>query len=68
MGHFLGSCDRASWTYGEEKETVTFTVHTARVPAPHNHNHHNQCRTPYVAGSAHYSPDDGHNDARNMLR
>ena len=29
--------------------TVTFTVHTARVPAPHNHSHHNQCRTPYAA-------------------
>ena len=28
---------------------VTFTVHTARVPAPHNHSHHNQFRTPYVA-------------------
>ena len=29
--------------------TVTFTVHTARVPPPHNHSHHNQCRTPYAA-------------------
>ena len=29
--------------------TVTFTVHTARVPAPHNHSQHNQCRTPYAA-------------------
>jgi len=29
--------------------TVTFTVHTARVPATHNHSHHNQCRTPYAA-------------------
>jgi uncharacterized membrane protein YqaE (UPF0057 family) len=29
--------------------TVTFTVHTARVPAPHNHSHHIQCRTPYAA-------------------
>ena len=25
------------------------TEHTARVPAPHNHSHHNQCRTPYAA-------------------
>ena len=25
------------------------TVHTARVPAPHNHSHHNQCRTTYAA-------------------
>ena len=40
--NFLGSCDRASWT-------VTFTVHTPRVPAPHNHSHHYQCRTPYGA-------------------
>ena len=29
--------------------TVTFTVHTACVPAPHNHSHQNQCRTPYAA-------------------
>ena len=29
--------------------TVTFTVHTARVPAPHNHSQYNQCRTPYAA-------------------
>ena len=29
--------------------TVTFTVHTARVPAPQNHSHHNQCRTPHAA-------------------
>ena len=28
--------------------TVTFTVHTARVQAPHNHSHHNRCRTPYA--------------------
>ena len=31
------------------KVTVTFTVHTACVPAPHNHSHHYQCRTPYAA-------------------
>ena len=24
-------------------------VHTARVPAPHNHSYHNQCRTTYAA-------------------
>ena len=29
--------------------TVTFTVHTARVPAPHNHSHHNQFKTSYEA-------------------
>ena len=29
--------------------TVTFTVHTAHVPAPHNHSQHNQCITPYAA-------------------
>jgi hypothetical protein len=28
---------------------TVFTVHTACVPAPHNHSHHNQCRTPYAA-------------------
>ena len=30
-------------------QTVTFTVNTVRVPAPHNHSHHNHCRTPYAA-------------------
>jgi hypothetical protein len=29
--------------------TVTFTMHTARVPAPHNHSHHYLCITPYAA-------------------
>ena len=29
--------------------TVTFTVHTACIPAPHRHSHHHQCRTPYAA-------------------
>ena len=29
--------------------TVTFTVHTARVPSPHNHSHHNQRGTPNAA-------------------
>ena len=24
-------------------------LHTTRIPAPHNHIHHNQCRTPYAA-------------------
>ena len=29
---------------------VSFPAGTqARVPAPHNHSHHNQCRTPYAA-------------------
>ena len=27
----------------------TQAVRTAHVPAPHNHSHHNQCRTPYAA-------------------
>ena len=27
----------------------TFTVHTVCAPAPHNHSHHYQCRTPYAA-------------------
>ena len=29
--------------------TVTFAVHTARVPAPHNHSQQNQCKTPYAS-------------------
>ena len=32
----------------DSSQTVTFTVHTARVPAPHNHSQHNQCRIPYA--------------------
>jgi hypothetical protein len=34
--------------YCSTGRTVTFTVHTARVPAPHNHSQHYQCRTPYA--------------------
>ena len=41
----LGSELCALWTV----ETVTFTDHTARVPATHNHSQHYQCRTPYAA-------------------
>ena len=38
------------WELGHELcRTVTFTAHSARVPAPHDHNHHKQCRTPYAA-------------------
>ena len=35
--------------YCSNSRTVTFTVHTACVPALHNHSHHYQCRTPYAA-------------------
>ena len=44
-----GAGTRAVCTVKVIVRTVTFTVHTARVPAPHNHIHHNQCRTPYAA-------------------
>ena len=44
------------------------TVHTAYDPAPHNHGQHNQCRTPCAVVHRSWSPDDGYNDARNMLR
>ena len=44
------------------------TVHTARVPTPHNHRQHNQYRTPYAVVHSFDSPEDGHNDARNMFR
>jgi len=43
------------------------TVPSARVPAPHNRSQHIQANT----NTRFYtvcSPDDGHNDARNMLR
>ena len=44
-----GAGMRAMWTVKITIRTETFTVHTARVQAPHNHSHHNQCRTPYAA-------------------
>jgi hypothetical protein len=28
---------------------ITFTVHTACIPAPHSHSHNYKCRTPYAA-------------------
>ena len=38
------------WLCGAGTQAVcTVKVHTARVPAPHNHSHHNQCRTPFAA-------------------
>ena len=42
-------CTAAYGGHCSTSRTVTFTVHTARVPAPHNHSHHYQCRTPYAA-------------------
>jgi len=44
-----GAGTRAVCTVKVTVRTVTFTARTTRVPAPHNHNHHNQCRTPYAA-------------------
>ena len=40
-----GAGTRAVCTVKVTVRTVTFTLHTA----PHNHSHHNQCRTPYAA-------------------
>ena len=48
MGMVVWSWD-ASCVHCEGSYCHTFTVHTARVPAPHNHCHHNQCRTPCAA-------------------
>ena len=31
-----------------ESKSKLHTVHTAYDPAPHNHNQHNQCRTPHA--------------------
>jgi hypothetical protein len=42
------------------------TVHIAYVPAPHDHSQHNQASPRGIKQSC--SPDDGHNNARNMLR
>jgi len=42
-------------------------AHTACFPAPHDHNQHKQANTTHSFTES-CSPDDGHNDARNMLR
>ena len=44
-----GAGTRAVCTVKVTVRTLTFTVHTARVPAPLNHSHHYQCWTPYAA-------------------
>ena len=45
-----GCCESGDEPSGSKIiQTVTFTVHTACVPAPHNDSHHYQCRTPYAA-------------------
>jgi len=47
------------------------TVHTAHDAAPHNHIQPQPAQPVQntICGSTRYcSPDDGHNDARNMLR
>ena len=54
FGTALFHADGQTWrilrTHHKSVEfTVRLTVHTARVPAPHNHSHHKQCRTPYAA-------------------
>jgi len=51
----------------QDRRLRTLSVRTARVPAPHNRSQHVQANT----NTRFYtvcSPDDGHNDARNMLR
>jgi hypothetical protein len=41
----------------------------ACIPAPHDHNHHFQANTTCSPKhSRSFSPDDGHNDDRNILR
>jgi hypothetical protein len=42
-------------------------VHTAYVPAPHDNSQQNQADTTCSLKQS-CSPDDGHNNARNMLR
>ena len=44
-----GAGTRAVCTVRVTVRAVTLAVHTARVPAPHNHSQHNQCRTPNPA-------------------
>ena len=45
----FGAGTRTACTVKVTVRTVTFTVHTARVPAPHNHSQHQQCRISYAA-------------------
>jgi hypothetical protein len=46
---------------------IAHTVPTAYVPGPHDLSQHNQANTTRSLKDF-SSPDDGHNDARNMLR
>jgi len=51
--------------------TVTFTVLTPYNATPHNFSQPHPAlpvQTPYAVIRGPCSPDDGHNDARNMLR
>ena len=51
--------------------TVTFTVlasETQRPTTATNHIQQNQRSTPHAVTHGVCSPEDGHNDARNMLR
>ena len=50
-----------------ESNSKSHTVLTTYVPAPHNHSQHNQANAK-CSHRQYCSPDDGHNDARNMLR
>ena len=46
---FCTGCDGCGCVELGRELCALFNVNTARVPAPHNHSHHNQCRTPYAA-------------------
>jgi hypothetical protein len=66
----LGVCIRAIVLDGMwwcKSNNILHTVHTAYVPAPHDRSQHNQANTTCSLKDS-CSPDDGHNNARNMLR
>ena len=48
---WLWLCGAGTWAVCTVKVTVTFTVHTARVPAPRNHSQHNQVCTQSITKS-----------------
>jgi hypothetical protein len=56
-----------AWSWDVSSEHSEHTVLTAYIPAPQDHSQHNQANTTCNLKQS-CSPDDGHNDARNMLR
>jgi len=62
-------CEGYCSTFQENKDRVLLhTVCCAGSATATSHIQHNQRSTPYAVTHGLCSPEDGHNDARNMLR